>query len=482
MIKTVTVALLLIICRGGGLYSQQSSVVDEQLNKYLLIALKNNPAIRQKMEIYNSSMQESVVAGVLPDPSIEVGVLPEPLMLPGGSQRANIRAMQMVPWFGSLRAAREEKISMAAALNEQTREAASSVLYSVEEKYLRIGALEKEVEALNQSSRILETLRQLAVTRMENGSVSGTSGSASMSNSASAGTSSGSAGMNMGSRQAQGQEPKAPMGGAMNSSSSGSLADVYRLDMEIASVQNRIKILGKNRKTLVAEMNSLLNRPLEEDIVVGDISLIASLTDITILISDVVKNNPMASMAREEEMAARSAYKMADLMRYPMIGFGVEYMIMGQNSDVMSGMNGRDMIMPMVSATIPLWSKKNKASVKMAEYKTDAAGSFIEATENSVSAAVVMQTNEYRNALDNIALYSSQSVLSERIIDLYIIGFSSGSRSLEDLLRVWQENLNFSIQKANAEADAGVALAGLKMLNGYFNIMGAVLNETADRN
>src|SRR5512145_1140847 len=103
----------------------------DSLSYYLEIAAKNNPTVLQKFMEYQAAVQKVPQAGSLPDPELNMGVFLSPMELVSGNQVADLRLMQMFPWFGTLRAAKDEMNLMANARYEQFRDAKLQVLYEV---------------------------------------------------------------------------------------------------------------------------------------------------------------------------------------------------------------------------------------------------------------------------------------------------------------------------------------------------------------
>ena len=92
------------------LYSQPDS-----LYHYLEVAAKNNPTVLQKFSEYQAALQKIPQVGSLSDPELSMGVFLSPMELMDGKQVADIRLMQMLPWFGVLRSAKDEMSMMAKA-------------------------------------------------------------------------------------------------------------------------------------------------------------------------------------------------------------------------------------------------------------------------------------------------------------------------------------------------------------------------------
>src|SRR5690606_41484449 len=84
------------------------------------------------------------------------------------------------------------------------------------------------------------------------------------------------------------------------------------------------------------------------------------------ILSTIEAKNPMLGMITEEGLAYKAKAEMDKKMSYPMIGLGVQYMVIGTTNDPMFGMgnmNGKDMIMPMVSVSMLLF-RQNYISEK----------------------------------------------------------------------------------------------------------------------
>ncbi len=152
-------------------------------------------------------------------------------------------------------------------------------------------------------------------------------------------------------------------GNAMGTSSGGSgLADLYRIQIEIGDLENNIALLKNQQSTIAAKFNSYLNRPVQSTVTVTDTlradTLIISLTAVS---DSILRNNPMLGMLQYEQQSLDARKKMVTRMGYPMVGVGVDYSLINKSEMSTSPMNGKDMIMPMVSATIPIYRKKYKA-------------------------------------------------------------------------------------------------------------------------
>ena len=92
-------------------------------------------------------------------------------------------------------------------------------------------------------------------------------------------------------------------------------------------------------------------------------------------------------------------------MGYPMVGVGVNYTAISKSEMSASSMNGKDMIMPMVTVTIPLYRKKYNAMKSEAELMKEANTLGSESLSNSLKAEYYEALQLYQDASRRQKLY-----------------------------------------------------------------------------
>jgi hypothetical protein len=85
----------------------------ENLDSLLSIAAKNNAGLKASYNKYLADMQKVPQVGSLPDPDVSFGFFVKPMELIVGNQIAQAQLMQMFPWFGTLKSAKDEASTMA---------------------------------------------------------------------------------------------------------------------------------------------------------------------------------------------------------------------------------------------------------------------------------------------------------------------------------------------------------------------------------
>ncbi|MDR1102392.1 MAG: TolC family protein, partial [Tannerella sp.] len=115
--NTIILCLVAVRCSLSVAVAQSDS-----LNRYLETAARNNPGVRADFTAYQAALQRIPQAGAPEDPQLDLGVFLQPMELVEGRQVADIKLMQMFPWFGTRKAARTEAQHMAQMAFEQFRE------------------------------------------------------------------------------------------------------------------------------------------------------------------------------------------------------------------------------------------------------------------------------------------------------------------------------------------------------------------------
>ncbi len=106
---------------------------------------KTIPPYCRNIAEYQAALQKVPQAGSLPDPELNMGVFLSPMELVSGNQVAELRLMQMFPWFGTLRAAKDEMSLMANAKYELFRDAKLQVFYEVQSTWFDLYKLRQNI-------------------------------------------------------------------------------------------------------------------------------------------------------------------------------------------------------------------------------------------------------------------------------------------------------------------------------------------------
>jgi len=104
MIKSLKYILIfaILVAEFSASSGQSQNDPNDSLYYYLELASKNNPLVLQSFQNIRQHCKK-YPSSSLSDPELSIGVFLKPMELIGGNQIADIRLMQMFPWFGTLK-------------------------------------------------------------------------------------------------------------------------------------------------------------------------------------------------------------------------------------------------------------------------------------------------------------------------------------------------------------------------------------------
>lgn len=480
-IKHKYIAVICLISIYINLYQPISILSQDSLMHYLEIATKNNPTVLQRYAEYEAALQKVPQAGSLPDPELTAGIFLSPMELMSGKQVAEIQLMQMFPWFGVLKNAKDEMNLMAKAKYESFREAKLQVLFDVQRTWNELLKTQQDIRIAEKNTEILRTLERILLARFKAGPVSGAS-SGSVSSTAGTGmtssnvssTPSGSMGGmgNMGgstsgtNQPSNTSSPSAMQNTSMGAPAGGSaLADLYRIQIDISDMENRLALLNSMQTTTKARFNEYLNRQALFPVWLPDSLVVDSLIIPVLAISDsMLARNPMLGMFEYEQQSYEARKKMITRMGYPMIGLGLSYSLINKDPMSSSAMNGDDMIMPMVTISLPIYRKKYKAMQTEANLLKSSVKHNYQSTANALQTQYYEALQQYEDAGRRIKLYNNQRMLAQKSFDIMVKSFSTSGTGLTDVLRVRQQLLDYESKQIEAVSDFNTAIAQLRKL------------------
>ena len=470
-----SILTLLGICSFMLANSQQQS---DSLIQYLEIASKNNPLVLQKLNEYQAALQKVPQAGGLNDPEISIGVFLSPMEIISGKQVADIRLMQMFPWFGVLKSAKDEMSLMAQAKYEIFLDAKYQVYFEVQKTWYELYKIQENIRLSEENIELLHSVERISLAKfsaVSSGGSSYSSGSSYNSASGSQNPSTGSQGMNSmgGSSSTPSKQTSPTMGNSSMGSTGGvsGLPDLYRIQIDIGELENNIALLKSQLKAVSVRFNSYLNRPASAEVSIPEKLFTDTLEIPVSAIADSIKmNNPMLEMLKYEQQSLDARRNMLSRMGYPMIGIGVNYSVISKNEMSASAMNGNDMIMPMVTATLPIYRKKYKAMQTEAEFMKEANVQNMQAVSNTLLNEYYEALQLYEDSQRRLILYENQSMLAQKALDILIKSFSADGTDLSDVLISRQQILEYDNKKVEALADFNTAIAWLQKLMAYSQI------------
>lgn len=452
----------------------------DSLNHYLREAALRNPGVQAEFTNYQASLQKIPQAKAYPDPKLDIGFFLEPMDIIGGKQVAQVSVMQMFPWFGTQKAAQSEATHMAQMAFEKFRETRDNLYLEVYTQWYALCSLQQQLKNSRANKVLLSQLELLAVRKYASptagsGNSYATSPRVNPAATASpAGNSmSGMTAMNSSAMQAPSSSASMPTmnsGGSMTSmgGNQGGMSSVLRIQMEMAELDNHIERILSELEAKKARFNALLNRPADKEVFLPDTIIQQPyLFDTREALQTLGNRNPMLKMIQEEGDAYAAKGKMQKKMSYPMVGIGLQYMLNKKTSNTMFGMgdmNGKDMVMPMVSLSLPIYRGKYKAQQRESQLQRQAS----QQRYSDVYLRLESELYQNRHLLDDAArkmnLYTRQSQLAQNTYHLIVQEFAAGKTDLTNVIEVRRQLLDYQLKQSEAAAEYNTLAATIQKI------------------
>lgn len=468
---------ILFICMlvSGNLFAQNDS-----LSFYLELAAKNNPQLRSEFSIYQASLQKIPQAGAIADPQLEMGFFLQPMEIIDGKQVADFKLMQMFPWFGTRKAARKEAEEMARMSFEKFRETRNKLYFDVKSTWYLLNNLQQQLHTIRENKVLLNVLSELATSRFlapvsrNTGAKTGAEGNVSFSGNSQVSSGGMPAMGSMGGVSpiteigSQPQQMRQMSGSSDMSSSSGGMSGVLQVQLELNELDDSELALISEITAVVARFNVLLNRESATDVTISQTIVQREFTlDDTTIMTLIRQQNPMLRMATAESEAYQAKLSMDKKMGFPMIGVGLQYSVISKRMDMgipVTSMNGKDMIMPMVSFSIPLYRKKYSARQKESRLMQQAAEEKYEGALNTLSLEYVSIRQQLADADRKVKLYERQSELARTTYQVAVKEFSAGINSMTNVLEIHRQLLEYQLKRSEAITTYNTVVAMIENL------------------
>ena len=402
--KNIIALLLLFSCLG---------LQAQTLEDYFKIASDNNPGLLSQYKKFEAALEKVPQVSTLPDPSISFGYFISPVETRVGPQNARFSLTQMFPWFGTLKAQGDAATLMAEARYQSFLDAKNKLYFEISTAYFPLYELREWMKIEEGNIAILESYKAISNSKFKNGN--------------------------------------------------GTLVDVLRVDIMLKEAVTNLGILNKKEMPLLASFNKLLNRNEIEPVIIADTIEIDPLS-LDNAKDSLVVDHPLLNSLELKIKASEASEYAAIKQGLPRLGLGLDYVMVGERTDMALPDNGKDVLMPMVTVSLPIFRGKYKAAVKEAQLMQEIYSLQKTETTNSLNSNYEMALFDIRQQTDLILLFDQQISESEQVLNLLFTSYGNSGKDFEEVLRMQQQLLKYDRLKITALSQYRIAQAKLNYI------------------
>ena len=365
------------------LFAEHSSNTDLEL--LIEEAIVNNPKIKAAYNTWQAEHYKIRYVSSLPDPMLKFGYFGESIETRVGPQKYKYGVSQTIPFPGKLSLRGKTQSKQAEMLMEKYQAVRRNIIREIKFVYYDIYWIDKAIEITEQEKTVLESLEAVARKKYE---------------------------ANLTSQQ-----------------------DVVKVQLELSKLLDKVLILERNRKSLIAKLNSILNRSGA-----GVFSTIFSISvtefgyDLEQLLNYAQENRQELKEANLNVARAEYEKSLAKMNYVPDVTVGFEYIDIGDGYTSMVD-DGQNAWLGTVALNFPIWFTRVEAELNEKNAKLTAAQYSYEDINNNIEYEVedlYYKIDTYENIID---LYEGALLpQAEQAFNMSRTGYESGKVDFLDWL------------------------------------------------
>lgn len=367
----------------------------QSLESYIDEAVHNNAELQAMQFGYESTLEKVNEAGSLPNTNISAGYFVQEVETRVGPQRTRLSVSQPLPWFGTLEARRNMASAMSESELQNIELAERKLKLDVKQAYYDLFEQKASLSILRKNLEILKTYEELALNELE--------------------------------------------------SNRTTMVDVLKIRIQINETESKSESVSDEYETSVTTFNLLLNRELNARVVVADSLLLENVQ----FNKDELINNPQLLRLNAQQDVLIQSEKANQKERMPGLGVGLDYVIV-EEGPMQGPDNGKDVIMPMVSLSIPLFSKKYTSKQKQYQFEQQAVERRKVEVNNELEIAFQNALTALQNAKRTVTTQKENIHQAQQAEKVILATYETAKLDFEQILEVQQLILKFQLEVVEA--------------------------------
>lgn len=370
----------------------------QRLESLIKIGLDNSPEIQKVETAYKGVLEKKNEVDAVPNTQFGFGYFASEPETRTGAQRFKLSVKQMIPWFGSITARQSYVSSIADAKFEDIAIAKRKLIASVSQGYYNLFTIREKQEILKKNVSLLKTYETMALTSVETGKATA--------------------------------------------------VDVLKLQIRQNDLEQLIEVLEQQFLSEQTQVNTLLNREKNFKIEVLDSlvmpkSLDVVSTDNLSLHPELLKYDKLYKSVEQSEILNQKEQK-------PMIGFGLDYLAVSERPNMSFSDNGKDIVMPMVSLSIPIFNKKYSSKSKQNQLKQEELLFDKQVRQNKLMGMLDAAINGRVASKISFDTYTRNLEKADNAEQILLKSYESGTINFNDVLDIQELQLKFQMKQIEA--------------------------------
>lgn len=385
-----------IVLWGMGILSIPAQGQD--LKSLIDLALANNLEVQQLAVNHKRAIEKENEVDYLPDTQVAVGVFTSRPETRTGAQQFKVSLKQMLPFFGTVKARKKYATALADVKYQELVVKKRKLILGVSYLYYQLFQNKASQQVVQSNLSLLKTYEEWALTAVEVGK--------------------------------------------------SSVVDVLNLQIRQNELDEKNQVLREQYEGLSAELNALLNRDMTVKIEVVSELLIPERQALKAV--DKLDVHPELVKYDKLYHSISDAEKLNQKQRRPLFGFGIDYISVAERPQLNFGDNGKDILMPMLSMSIPIFTKKYRSKTKQFVLEKEALHLGKQQRFKELESSLYRAKSDRNAARIQYETQNKNIRQTANATKILIKSFETGTLDFDKLLEIQELELKFQLVKIQA--------------------------------
>ena len=370
----------------------------QQLETFINQALLNKPEVQVMEFRYDMATEKINEINTLPNTVFSAGYFVSRPETRTGAQKIRVSVKQMIPWFGIISARENYTRAMADTEYINIAIVKRKLTLSVSQSYYLLYTIKEKQRVLDQNIKLLKTYEKLVLTAVK--------------------------------------------------VAEASAVDILRLQIRQNELEQRKNVLKHQFLEEQTRLNKLLNRDGNTQITIADKLRIPK--EDTMLIKQQLALHPELLKYDKMYESVSKSEVLNKATTWPNIGIGLEYVAVEERPNMNFYDNGKDIIIPMISLSIPIFNNKHKSTTRQNKLKQQEIDASKNDKKNKLETLLNSAINNRSTARISFEIQLKNLSLTKNTEEILIENYKTGTIDFNDVLNIQELQLKFRINSIEA--------------------------------
>lgn len=412
--KRMKILLSIIVLQNAWSFSSGQSI-----DELLQIAVQNNPDLKAVQLQYEAALSKADQVNQLQQPSIGIGIPVERPETRLGAQVLMINASQMFPWFGTLKAKKDISISMAKSEYERITLMRLDLFFEIRSAYYHLNLITEQQALLQNNLSLYQSLENVALGKVESGK--------------------------------------------------STIADVLRIQIKLNGLESNVQILENLKIPFNAKLQEITNSNFDKvfDIKneIGDPALVE--IDFEQERMKLSQFHPLVAQIQARVEVSEQRMILNRNTNAPNFTLGLDYSMVDERLDANPKFNGRNILIPKLMFSVPIYRKQFQAAQKEEQLKQLTLEQKKKSIENKLITSLKRSKSEFDNALLRIDLSREQSKKTNIAYEILLSEYSSSGKKFDELIQLQDQLLNYQLDELKANVETHLISAKVDRITNF---------------